>query len=155
MRAAIVTLLIAGLLIACAAPGERQRELERTGEIYARHAGDRVEHVLFSGVRNWRPAGREGVVVEFSGRRHYLLGLTAPCDFEIQYAVRLRLINAQPNLLTRFDRVRVGGETCRITSIRPVNMEEVREELEQSDLDEPRTSSGIVVEQTDQDSGGT
>ena len=151
---AVAIMLVAAVITACADMSPRPSVAE-TRDIYARHAGGEIEHVHFTSIRNWQPAGYNALAIEFGPRQHYLFTVTAPCEFDLQFVPTIAVINTQPNRVTRFDSIRVGRDVCRITSIRPLNMAAVREDLKRADRDEPESRDGIDIENVNQGSGGT
>ena len=154
MRTGLILLLIA-LLTGCA--GSVPREV-RSGEIYQRHAAqEETTSVMFSFVRSWRRAGNEAILIEFNRNRHYLFQLEPRCTLEIPFANAIALQTATSQRVDRFDRIRVGTESCRITSIRAVDFDAVRAELKelQQALEPPRSTIETDVIYADPFSGGT
>lgn len=120
---------VVGLALAACA-GQAPREV-RTGEIYQRHAAqEETSSVLFGFVRSWRRAGDDSLLIEFNRNRHYLFELEPRCALEIPFANSIALLSSTSQRIDRFDRIRVGDETCRIISIREVDMDAVRADLE-------------------------
>ena len=127
MRLALVFIV---LMVTAGCAGQIPREV-RSGEIYARHAAEEpVTGVMFAFVRSWRRAGDDAVLIEFNRNRHYLFKLEPRCSLEVPFAQSIALLTSTPRRIDRFDRIRVGSETCRITSIREVDFEAVRADLE-------------------------
>ena len=93
-----------------------------------RHTGEDVDRVRYTSIRGWWPAGDGAIVVEFNGRRHFLLDLSAPCDRELYFASSLRMDTSLSSLLTTFDRVWSESGWCRIERIRSFDNEGYREE---------------------------
>ncbi len=150
----ITMILVAAVITACADMAPRP-SVDETRNIYAHHALGEIEHVHFTSIRNWQSAGQNALAIEFGPRQHYLFTVTAPCEFDLQLVPTIAIINTQPNRVTRFDSIRVGRDVCRITSIRPLDMNGVRQDLRQFDHDDPESSVEIDVENVNQDSGGT
>jgi len=154
MRKLVACLLVLAVS-ACASSGETnglKEELER----YQRHAGADMQSVRYASIRNWTPVGHHAVVFEFNGPRHYLVDLSGPCDLDLRFSSSLRLESVRRNALGLFDRVIIGGEECRIESIRPVDMDAVEQELAERRAEAPEARSDVTVEtDTDQESGGT
>ena len=126
----VATLSMVLLVAACAG---RQTAEQRSGEVYFRHAGSEVEQVRYASVRGWQPVGDEAVLLDLAGRGHYLLTLSANCHTDIRFTNNLRLDTQLRGVLTRFDRVIVRDNLCRIQSIRPVDMDAVRADLAEQD----------------------
>lgn len=154
MRLIIVTLMSLALA-ACAS--QLPREL-RSGEIYQRHAAaEETTGVLFAFVRSWRRAGDEAVLIEFNRQQHYLVSVEPRCALEIPFANSIGLVTSTRQRLDRFDRIRIGSETCRITSIRAVDFEAAQAEIAalRLELDAPRTNIDADVIHADDYSVGT
>lgn len=126
MRFLLVLFLSIGLA-ACASQVPRE---VRSGEIYQRHAAaEESTGVMFAFVRSWRRAGDDAVLIEFNRNRHYLFGIESRCSTELPFATSIGLLTSTPRRVDRFDRIRVGSETCRITGIRAVDFEAVQADL--------------------------
>jgi hypothetical protein len=120
-------LIFSFALVACASQSPRQQQ---RGDIYLRHAAqEETTSVLYSSVRSWRRAGDGAVLIEFNRNRHYLFQLEPRCSLEIPFARSIALLSTSSQRVDRFDRVRVGSETCRIVSIREVDFEAVQADL--------------------------
>ena len=151
MLLVLVSMLVAG----CATQVPRE---VRSGEIYTRHAAEEeTTGVMFAFVRSWRRAGDDAVLIEFNRNRHYLFELEPRCSREIPFAQSIALQTSTPRRIDRFDRIRVGSETCRITSIREVDMEAVQADLEalRQTLEPGRSTIETDVIHADDYSGGT
>ena len=125
-----LALVFAVLIVTAGCAAQVPREV-RTGEIYTRHAAEEeTTGVTFAFVRSWRRAGDDALLIEFNRNRHYLFEVEPRCTWEIPVAQSIALLTSTPRRVDRFDRIRVGSETCRITSIREVDFEAVRADLE-------------------------
>lgn len=150
----MIGIALAALLAACAGGSTRDGLADETA-IYERHAGAAEMDVRYTSIRNWWPVGHHSVVLELNGARHYLVGLSGPCDMELRMSPSLRIIASRRNVLGHFDRVGVGSEVCRINTIRRLNMDAVKQDLEAARADGPVSREDVDVEVDDQDSGGT
>ncbi len=153
MKAIVLGFMV--LLLAGCAAQERRPTLEQIEEVYLRHAGSDAHSVFFSNIRGWRPAGVRMLVIEFGPRRDYLVELTPPCEMNLRFEPVIRVINTQRGILSRFDSIQVGRDVCRIVSLRRIDMDAVRADLEQLRLETPGVNERISEEPADQDSGGT
>ena len=154
-RAVKMVLCLLGLLLvtACAT---RQTADQRSGEIYLRHAGGEVQQVRFSSIIGWQPVGNDSLLLSLGARGDYLLQISPECHFDLRSSPRIGLDSQLRGVLTRFDRVLVGCNRCRIHSIRPVDMDAVNEELRLAR--EASADGGLRPVDTDNDqdsSGGT
>jgi hypothetical protein len=154
MMRPILLIFLVPFLAACASTDGRPT-LEQIEEVYVRHAGTDAQNVMFTNIRGWRPAGVRMMVVEVGPRRDYLVELTPPCEMNLRFEPAIRIINAQRGILSRFDSVQVGRDVCRIVSIRQIDMEAVRADLEALRLSAPDGSDRIAEDADNQDAGGT
>ena len=130
MRFVLIVLVV---LITAGCAAQVPREV-RTGEIYTRHAAEEeTRSVMFAFVRSWRRVGDDAVLIEFNRDRHFLFEVEARCRQEIPFARSIALVTSTRSRVDRFDRIRVGSEECRITSIREVDMQAVRADLAELD----------------------
>lgn len=150
----ILMILMPILIAACAASGEPRDRAEEMA-VYERHAGATKSWVRYTNIRNWWAAGYHSVVFEMDRSRHYLVKLIGPCDLELGSAISMRLVNSRRNVLSEFDRVDVRGQSCQIQSIRRLDFEAVKAELEDKDGSLPDGQGSLEAETEDQSSGGT
>ncbi len=151
----LVVILLSMTLAACA--GQVPREV-RSGEIYQRHAAEEeTSSVMFAFVRSWRRAGDDAVLIEFNRNRHYLFQVEPRCALEIPFANSIALLSTTSQRVDRFDRIRIGSETCRITSIRAVDIDAVEAELAElrQSLEPGRQTIDTDLIHADDYSGGT
>lgn len=150
----IIVVLISALLAACAAPGERQ-EVDRGDQMatYELHAGGSESWVRYTSIRNWWSVGLGSVVFEMDRSRHYLVELVGACALDLRGATTLRLVNDRRNVLSEFDEVIVNGRSCQVRSIRRLDYEAVKAELERASM--PDEKGTVDIETGDQSSGGT
>ncbi len=141
-----IALIFTGVLLAGCTTQERRPTLEQVEEVYLRHAGSEVQHVMFSTIRGWRPAGVRMLVIEFGPRRDYLVELTPPCEMNLRFEPVIRVVNTQRGILSRFDSIQVGRDVCRIVSLRRIDMNDVRADLESLRLDTPAGNERISEE---------
>jgi hypothetical protein len=126
MNRLFLALMLALLITACAAPGERP---ERPGDVYLRHAGPSVDQVRYTSVRGWQPVGDEAILIDFGVRGHYLFELSPNCHMEIRSAASMSLQTTMRGSVNTFDHVMIGPERCNIVRIRPVDYEAARAEM--------------------------
>lgn len=151
----ILIVLTSVFLAACAASGERQSP-DRFEEmaVYERHAGAPESWVRYTSIRNWWAVGFHSVVFELGGSRHYLVELIGACDLDLGSAATLKLVGSRRNVLSEFDKVIVGGRACQVQSIKRLDYEAVKAELE-GEGEMPEKQGDVKVETGRQDSGGT
>lgn len=149
----VLIVLTSVFFVACASSGERQ-SLDRFEEmaVYERHAGAPENWVRYTSIRNWWAVGLHSVVFEVGGSRHYLVDLIGACDLDLGSAATLKLVGTRRNVLSEFDKVIVGGRACQIRSIKRLDYEAVKAELED---ETPDKQGDVTVEMESQSSGGT
>lgn len=124
-------LLVVVLVVACA--NDRRELIEAEQALFERHAGEPVSRVNYAHIRGWRPAGDNGVLVEFNGRRYFLLDVGPPCQRDLRFAQTLSLRTTTPRALTTFDDIRSEFGWCRIERIRPFDFQAYRQDRESED----------------------
>lgn len=139
---------------ACAASGDQRDRFEEMA-VFERHAGATENWVRYTRIRNWWAVGYHSVVFEMNQSRHYLVELIGACDLDLNSAVALRLTTSRRNVLSEFDDVVVEGRACQIRSIRRLDYEAVKAELEAEDDSLPQGQGDVTVETESQSSGGT
>lgn len=121
-----VVVTIAALIAGCAARGP---VVDQT-DVYMKHAGEPVPRVRYSSIRNWRPVGREMIMMDFGARGQYLFELSQECHSSIQNTLTVQLDTYQSRVIDITDRIIIDEvHRCRIINMRPVDMRAVRDEL--------------------------
>ncbi len=110
-------LVVTVFLVACAT--DRREQVDADQALFERHAGDPVNRVNYAHIRGWRPAGDNAVLIEFNGRRYYLLDVGPPCQRDLRFSHVLSLRTTVPRALTTFDQVGSELGWCRVERIRP------------------------------------
>lgn len=150
----LFAVLLVVALSACASVGDssgRSQEID----VYERHAGAAETWVRFSSIRNWWAVGFHSVVLEMGRGRHYLVRLMGACDVKFNSGVSLQLVTSRRNVLSDFDRVVAGGQSCQVQSIHRLDYDAVKAELEARGEPVPEGTEPAAVESEDQSSGGT
>jgi hypothetical protein len=150
----LMVLMLPLFIAACAASGDQRSRADELA-VYEKHAGAAEGTVRYTSIRDWWPVGYHSVVFEMDRSRHYLVRLVGACDLDLRSAPVLRVVGSRRTALSDFDRVYVGGQPCQIQSIRRVDIDAVRAELEAGEDDMPEGQGAVEVETADQSSGGT
>ncbi|NBB92196.1 MAG: hypothetical protein GVY32_03395 [Gammaproteobacteria bacterium] len=150
----LMIILLTGFVAACAASGEYEPR-DRADEVatYEFHAGAAESWVRYTSIRNWWSVGFGSVVFEMDRSRHYLVDLAGACDLDLHSATTLRVVSDRRNVLSEFDDVIVNGRTCQVRSIRQLDYEAVKAELEADAMPDKKDTIDVATE--DQSSGGT
>ena len=109
-------LVVLALLAGCAAPAPVSGP---GAPDPIRFAEDAVDDVRFVRLIEWRPVGRDHVVLRFDRNRYFLIEPMNPCFADLREADGLRLVQSVPNRLNINDRLLIDGRECRIVSMRP------------------------------------
>ena len=153
---AVVILLMSALVAACAGSGEpRERDRFEEMAVYERHAGGAESWVRYTSIRNWWAVGFNSVVFEMGRSRFYLVELIGACDLDLDSAMTLKVVSGRRNVIGEFDDVIVNGRTCQVQSIRRLDYEAVKAELEDEGESLPNKHDNVDVETQDASSGGT
>jgi hypothetical protein len=114
-------------LAACASLRDRESDVERL-ERYTEHAGAPVDSFTYLGrIDGWQALGRDRLLVRTGVNDAYLLTVAPPCT-DLPFATAIGLTSTGHTVSSRFDSVRVGGDRCQITEIRPVDYGAVKRE---------------------------
>ncbi len=127
----LVMLLVTVALVACA--NDRREQIEAEQALFERHAGEPISRVNYAHIRGWRPAGDNAVLVEFNGRRYFLLDVGPPCQRDLRFAQTLSLRTTTPRALTTFDQIQSEYGWCRIERIRPFDFQAYRQDRDGED----------------------
>jgi hypothetical protein len=89
---------------------------------YARFAGDPVKQIRFASLQGWEPIDREHVVLFTRYTEAWLLDLAGPC-LDVKFAYAISVTSFGNRIHSGFDKLLVGQQECRISQIRPVDMD--------------------------------
>jgi hypothetical protein len=123
------TMFALALACAASAAAETRLSMQQQLEVFQRHAGDPVSHVLaFHGIENWEPLSADAIALWASPHRVYLVRVDRPCN-GLGWVHGIRVTHYHPMIEARFDSIEFGANSCRIQEIRPVDYAAVRREL--------------------------
>lgn len=118
-------LLLATLLATTAGAQDRKPErlskMEQRREFVTRFAADPKSSVPFMRSYDFEPLGRHTVLLYESMNRAYLLEIEDFCP-DLPTAMTIGVDNKTSTLNAKFDALRIGGRSCRILEIRPVDV---------------------------------
>ena len=124
------TMLAVAVLAACSSIPPREREAQALAR-YTQYAGASVADFHYYGhFRTWQPLGRDRVFVRTGANDAYLLKVF-PC-MNLEFATRIQITSSFGAVRSGFDDVKVDGERCRISEIRPVNYKQMRADAKES-----------------------
>lgn len=120
--------LVIGLLLANAASAYTsrydQRQRERIAQVQA-HAGAAVDSVRYRGTYSFESLGQDSLLLWETPGRAYLVRVEPFCS-DLPWVSSIGLSNQMWRLYTRFDKVYVRDQQCRITEIRPVDVKALK-----------------------------
>ncbi len=93
---------------------------------YESAAGEPVGSFRFFRIDGYTPLGDQAVAVWTGPRRAYLLTVEAPCP-ELRWSLSIGVSSSMNRVHADFDRVQTRDGSCRIRSIRPVDVAALRE----------------------------
>lgn len=121
-------LVIAVALMAVAASGcasSIARMKDASSDLkYRDYAGDPVERFTAFDIDSWTPVARNQLIVWTGINDAYLLTVWDSCR-DLQFADRVA-VTKTGNSVSRFESVRVNGDRCPISEIRPVDVKRMK-----------------------------
>lgn len=127
--ASAVTLLAAGLLVACSGIPRKDAEKADLAR-YTAYAGEPVSDFrMYTRYDGWTPIDNHHLVIHTNVNESYLLTVAEPC-IDLPFATTLAIKSRFPHTVSSgFDSIRVGRDTCRITEIRPLDYKRMKADL--------------------------
>lgn len=128
MRVMLVGILVVVLLTACAS-GPQRVETDQTLERYLSYAGEPVGDFTFTRIDSWESLDDSHIVLRTGPNDAYLLTVYATCR-DLRFAHTIGIVSAMGHTLSRFDKVKVGRDTCPIREIRPLDVRQMKADTE-------------------------
>lgn len=128
MRVMLVGILVVVLLTACAS-GPQRVETDETLERYLSYAGEPVGDFTFTRIDSWESLDDSHIVLRTGPNDAYLLTVYATCR-DLRFAHTIGIVSAMGHTLSRFDKVKVGRDTCPIREIRPLDVRQMKADAE-------------------------
>lgn len=126
-RHSLLAVLLPALLLSGCAANRHVNE----AEIFERHAGESVNDIRLTQLRNWRPLNQDTLLLGARRDAYYLVDLAPPCGGSLRSARRLAIPGrTRVGQLTLFDDLLVDGYRCRIMRMRRVDHAAAQEEIE-------------------------
>jgi hypothetical protein len=122
-------LSLAALVTACAGVPRDDAAVSPL-ERYMAYAGEPVDRFTYpQRLRSWRPVDRQHLMVQSGVGRFYLLAVEPGC-IGLQQSHRLAFTSnvARSTVSSGFDEIRLERDRCRITEIRPLDYDRMRED---------------------------
>jgi hypothetical protein len=122
-------LLLGAAMAASAGAQDRQSErlskMEQRLEFVTRFAGAPKSSVPFARSYDFEPLGRHTLLLYESMNRAYLVEIEDFCP-DLPTAMSIGVDNKTSSLSAKFDALRIGGRSCRILEIRPVDVKAMK-----------------------------
>lgn len=116
-------------LVACASTEDKSAAIEREAAVLARYeaaAGEPVASFRFFRIEGYTSLGDDRLALWTEGRKAYLLTVDEPCP-ELRWSLGISVTSSMSRVYADFDRVQTRDGSCRIRSIRPIDVAALRE----------------------------
>ncbi len=104
---------------------ERISKMEQRHEFVIRFASAPKSSVPFARSYDFEPLGRHNLLLYESMNRAYLVEIEDFCP-DLPTAMAIGVDNKTSSLSAKFDALRIGGRSCRILEIRPVDVKAMK-----------------------------
>ena len=128
MRLKWMLLLVAAIATTAGAQDrktERLTKMEQRLEFVTRFASEPKSSVPFARSYDFEPLGRHTLLLYESMNRAYLVEIEDFCP-DLPTAMAIGVDNKTSSLSAKFDALRIGGRSCRILEIRPVDVKAMK-----------------------------
>lgn len=134
MRTSIVLIFLAALTMAgCATVGEVAKEKgAQPGNDYVTYAGAPIDDFLAYNINGWTPVSRTQLVIWTNVNDAYLLTVWNTCN-NLMFADHVGVTDTA-NRVSKFEKVRVGRETCPISEIQPIDIKRMKADRKAAEL---------------------
>jgi hypothetical protein len=116
--------LMVSLLAGCAS-GPPRLEPNQTLERYLAYSGEPIDRFSSSRLNGWEPLARDKLVLRSGVNDAFLITVWDTCP-DLLFANDIQVISVMEFTITRFDKVRVGRDTCPIREIRQIDVRQMR-----------------------------
>ncbi len=121
MLVAVLAFVMAG----CATTGEVAREKGEKAEFnYTDYAGAPIDDFQIYNINGWTPVSRTELVIWSGVNDAYLLKVWDTCT-NLLFADHVGVTDTA-NRVSKFEKVRVGRDTCPINEIRPIDVKRMK-----------------------------
>lgn len=104
---------------------ERMSKMEQRQEFVTRFAGEPKSSVPFTRSYDFEPLGRHTLLLYESMSRAYRIEIEDFCP-DLPTAMAIGVENKTSTLNAKFDALRIGGRSCQILEIRPVDVKAMK-----------------------------
>jgi hypothetical protein len=125
---AILGLGIVLLLLAGCSSGPPRVQHEEKLDRYLSYAGEPVDRANSFRLDSWELVDRDKIVLWTGVNEAYLVTVYDTCR-NLQYTNHIRVVSSMGSSISRFDKVKVDGDTCPIREIRPIDVERMKADM--------------------------
>lgn len=124
MMRAMILPAVAGFLLAACTSGPTRVTSDQTLERYLGYAGEPVDRINAIRIASWEALSDDRIVLRTGPNEAYLVTVYATCR-DLRHTNAIRVISQSAHAVTRFDEIAVGGDTCPIREIRPLDVRQM------------------------------
>jgi hypothetical protein len=92
---------------------------------YLSYAGEPVGQFNSFRLDSWEPLDRDKIVLWTGVNEAYLVTVWDTCR-DLQYTNHIRVLSTMGSSISRFDKIKVDGDTCPIREIRPIDVKRMK-----------------------------
>ena len=118
---------LAALLVAGCTSGPPRAQTNATLERYVGYIGEPIDRFTAWRLDSWESISRDQLVLRAGVNEAYLVTVWDTCP-DLNFANRIRVVS-WGSTISRFDKVRVGRDTCPIREIRPIDVKQMKADL--------------------------
>lgn len=118
--------LIAAALFLSACATHRSERTAAQLQRYLDAAGEPVPSFRYFSFNSWTPLGKEHLAVWTKPREAWLIQVMPVCP-DLDFAQNIALTSSMNRVYARFDKIMLHNYTCRIQSIRPIDVAKLRD----------------------------
>jgi hypothetical protein len=119
--------ILVALLAGCAG-GPPRIQSNETLDRYLGYAGEPVERAKSFRLDSWEWVDRNKIVLWTGVNEAYLVTVWDTCR-DLQFTNHIRVVSGMSNTISRFDKIRVGPDTCPIKEIRPIDVKGMKADM--------------------------
>ena len=141
MRRVMFFAVMVALLAGCAS-GPPRIQHEEMLDRYLSYAGEPVDRASAFRMDSWELVDEDKIVLWTGINEAYLVTVWDTCR-NLQYTNHIRVVSSMGSSISRFDKVKVDGDTCPIREIRPIDVKQMKADMaaaraqQRADKDQP------------------
>jgi outer membrane murein-binding lipoprotein Lpp len=119
--------LAVALLAGCASGPPRVQHEEKLDR-YLSYAGEPVDRANSFRLDSWELVDRDKIVLWTGVNEAYLVTVYDTCR-DLEYTNHIRVVSSMGSSISKFDKVKVGRDTCPIREIRPIDVKRMKADM--------------------------